>query len=116
MAKLNIEIADTPGSLAQGLMHRQTLSADSGMLFKFPGPTEARFWGKNTYIPLDVAFVQGNTITDIKHIAPMSTRMVGGRGYSTMAIEVNAGYFDEHGIKEGHEVEVSDKIVEFKSS
>jgi len=116
MAKLNIEIADSPNLLAQGLMHRQNLSKDSGMLFKFPGPIEAKFWGKNTYIPLDVAFVQGNVITDIKHIVPMSTRMVGSKGYCTMAIEANAGYFDEHNIKEGHEVKVSDKTVEFKST
>ena len=57
MAKLTVEVADTPASLAHGLMHRKSLAADAGMLFKFPSITEAHFWGKNTYIPLDIAFI-----------------------------------------------------------
>ncbi len=114
MAKLTIEIADTPTTLAQGLMHRQTLDADAGMLFKFQNPIEAQFWGKNTYIPLDIAFVNNDRIIDIRHIAPMSTRMIHSNGFCNMAIEANAGYFAKHGIEPGYQISINNRTVEFK--
>lgn len=115
MAKLTIEVADTYAALAQGLMHRKSLAPDAGMLFKFPNVTEAHFWGKNTYIPLDIAFIdRDQRITEIKQITPLSTRMIHSTGLCSMAIEANAGFFDEHGIKPGHIVEIDNKIVEFK--
>jgi len=115
MAKLTIEVADTPAALAQGLMHREKLADDAGMMFKFPSSTLARFWGKNTYIPLDIAFVnRDNVIGSIKQIAPMSTRLVHSDDLCTIAIEANAGFFAKHGIQPGHRIEVSDNTVEFK--
>lgn len=114
MAKLRIEMADTPTSLAYGLMHRTSLEDNEGMLFKFPSITEANFWGKNTYIPLDVAFVDSNNkITGIKQITPMSTKMVHSDGFCSMAIEANAGFFAKHNIKPGHQITIKDKIIEF---
>lgn len=105
MAKLTLEIADTPLSLAQGLMGRQELPQDKGMLFRFSMPVEASFWGKNTYIPLDVAFIDSdNKICDIKNITPMSTRSVRSSSYCTLAIEANQGFFDRNGIKVGTSV------------
>lgn len=115
MAKLTIEVADTPTTLAHGLMDRKSLAPDAGMLFKFPNVTEARFWGKDTYIPLDIAFIdRDKRITEIKQITPLSTRMIHSTGLCSMAIETNAGFFDEHGIKPGYIVEIDNKTVEFK--
>ncbi len=114
MAKLSVEIAETPANLAYGLMHRKSLAEDAGMLFKFETLQEARFWGKNTYIPLDVAFVSGGTITSIKKITPMSTRMVNSDGFCDMAIEANAGFFNGNDIKPGHKVKISGNTVEFE--
>ena len=106
MSKLIVEIADTPATLAHGLMGRMDLPPDAGMLFKFNALTDAGFWGKNTYIPLDIAFVdQNNTITEIKPIVPMSTRQVRSAGY-VMAIEANQGFFAKNGIKPGHKIAV----------
>lgn len=105
--KLKVEIADSPQSLSYGLMHRKELPQDQGMLFKFPGALEASFWGKNTYIPLDVAFIDNtNRITEIKNIAPMSTRLVRSSGLCQMAVEANAGFFDKHGIQCGSKIQV----------
>jgi len=112
---LIVEIADNPMSLAKGLMGRKDMPFDHGMLFKFPSITNASFWGKNTYIPLDIAFVdKDNKICSIRHITPMSTKMVnGGFGY-TMAIETNQGFFKDNNIHEGHIVEVTNSEKQIK--
>ena len=107
MIKVNVEIADTPASLAHGLMHRQELEENNGMLFKFPFQREASFWGKNTYIPLDIAFIDSNgIITDIKQITPLSTKQVWSSGLCSMALETNAGFFFYFDIKVGYKVEL----------
>ena len=116
MAKLSVEIADTPANLAHGLMHRTELGDNEGMLFKFYDLQEARFWGKNTYIPLDIAFVSGNTITSIKKITPMSTRLINSDGFCDMAIEANSGFFGKNNIKPGYKIKISDNTVEFECS
>lgn len=117
MAKLTIEVADTPAALAHGLMYRKDLPKDSGMLFKFQGATEAGFWGKNTYIPLDIAFIdRDNRIIDIKQITPMSTRIVRSSGLCSMALEANAGFFESNGISVGHKIELDNNTIEFKKN
>jgi len=104
MPILKVKIADTPDLLSKGLMFVKEMDQDKGMLFKFPSIIEASFWGKNTYLPLDIAFVdKTNKITDIRHIAPLSTKMVRSSG-CIMAIEANAGYFKTNGISSGHKV------------
>lgn len=114
MAKLTIEVADTPAALAHGLMHRKELAKDAGMLFRFSGAQELRFWGKDTYIPLDIAFIdKDDRIVEIKQIVPMSTRAVNSGSLCVMAIEANAGFFDENDISVGHTIKISDNTVEF---
>ena len=105
MIKISLEISDTPATLAQGLMFRKELADNQGMLFKFPSITEASFWGKNTYIPLDIAFIHNNKIADIKEITPMSTKMVRSSVPCDRAIEVNAGFFRRNQINVGDTVQ-----------
>lgn len=113
MTKLKLEVADNPTLLAKGLMHRQELPVDAGMLFKFPSLLEASFWGKNTYIPLDIAFIDNNNnIIDIKNIVPMSTKTIRSNGLCNRAIETNAGFFSKNGIKIGNKVKFSDDGLE----
>jgi uncharacterized membrane protein (UPF0127 family) len=115
MAKLTVEVADTPASLAHGLMYRKDLPNNEGMLFKFPNTRELSFWGQNTYIPLDIAFIdKDNKIAEIKQITPMSTRMVRSTGFCSMALEANAGYFDSNGITVGQKISIDDNTIEFK--
>ncbi len=106
MKMIKVEIADTPFLLAHGLMGRTNLDKSAGMLFKFQSPIEARFWGKNTYLPLDIAFIHNNTITSIQKIIPMSTKYVHSNGACSMAIETNAGFFKEHNIDVGHKIKL----------
>ena len=115
MAKLTIEVADTPAALAHGLMYRKDLPNDEGMLFKFPSTREANFWGMNTYIPLDIAFIdKDNRIMELKQIVPMSTKIVRSAGLCAMALETNAGFFDANDISAGHRININENTVEFK--
>lgn len=58
--RFNIEIADTPETRSRGLMFRQELAPDAGMLFDYRSEQMASFWMMNTYIPLDMLFIRAN--------------------------------------------------------
>lgn len=104
-ARLRVEIADTPSKHEEGLMFRKDLPGNSGMAFVFPSPRQLSFWGQNTYLPLDIAFISPNgTIHEIEHIAPLSSRPVQSSEACTMAIEANAGWFDSMGVGPGDSV------------
>jgi uncharacterized membrane protein (UPF0127 family) len=118
MAKLKVQIADNSVTLAQGLMGIKQMPSDEGMLFVFPDMTDATFWGKNTYIPLDLAFVKDNEIIDIQSIVPMSTRPVRTSQFCNKAIEANAGYFKKNKINPGDQFDLVDedghKVIVFR--
>lgn len=110
MKTINIEIADTPNLLSQGLMFRETLDKDAGMLFKFPDTIYASFWGKNTYLPLDVAFItKDGTLIDSNEIVPLSTRSVHSSLPCQYALEVNAGFLKENNISIGAKIKIDEE-------
>ena len=102
MKKLYVEIADNPIKREYGLMDRKKMAKNCGMFFKFASPRYLSFWMKNTYIPLDIAFVNDEgKILEIKELIPLSTRAITSRELCRYALEVNKGWFRENGIKEG---------------
>jgi uncharacterized protein len=109
MSILKVELADTPSQQAQGLMFRKELGDSSGMLFRFSSPNVLNFWGLNTYIPLDIAFVSENgKIIKIDNISPLSTKAVSSEKECRWAIEANMGFFSKNGISVGDEVELAE--------
>lgn len=107
---LNAEVADTPYMLGRGLMFRQKMFLDSGMLFIFNEPKELKFWMKNTLMPLDIIFISENfTIVNIVEDAkPCTTNceIYSSAAPAKYAIETNAGFARTNGIKAGDMIRI----------
>jgi len=102
MKQLRIEVADTYPKREYGLMNRKKLAQDRGMLFKFPYFNKLSFWMKNTYIPLDIAFLDDKgTVLQIESMSPLSTRAIVSNYPCRYALEVNKGWFKDNGVREG---------------
>ena len=110
---LHVEIPDTDNKFKLGLMFRESLDIDKGMLFIFEEVGQHSFHMKNTRIPLDVAFVkEDGTIESIKELDPYTTLPVSSDGEVLFAIEANRGWFAENNVEVGDEIvlsEVKDK-------
>jgi uncharacterized membrane protein (UPF0127 family) len=100
-----VEIADTQAEREVGLMHREFLPDDAGMIFLFGEETAGGFWMKNTLIPLSIAFTGGDgTILRILDMEPCEADPCEvydpGVSYES-ALEVNQGAFASWGVEEG---------------
>jgi uncharacterized membrane protein (UPF0127 family) len=104
---IDIEIANTENEIKQGLMFRQKMDEDKGMLFVFPDMQPRGFWMKNTFIPLDIIYVDADkTIVSIqKNTTPLSEQDLPSDGEAQYVIEVNAGFSDRYGLKPGDRVD-----------
>ncbi|MDR1146480.1 MAG: DUF192 domain-containing protein [Verrucomicrobiales bacterium] len=100
---VSAEIADTPPTMTRGLMFRDALPPDHGMLFVFERPRRASFWMRNTRIPLSVAYLDADgRILEIHDLFPHDETPV--PSYSDQvayALEMNRGWFARHGITPG---------------
>lgn len=98
-----IEIADDPQERARGLMYRQHLPRDAGMLFVYDPPQEASFWMKNTPLPLDIIYAdeRGVIINIARMTTPYSTKGIPSGGVIRGVLEINGGLSDELGVVEG---------------
>ena len=105
---VSVTVADTAYKQALGLMGREVLPADQGMLFVFYG-TSPNFWMKDTYIPLDQIYIRSDgTVVDInKNARPLDTDLFWSRPCQYV-VEVNGGYCDRHGIVIGDKVRIID--------
>lgn len=96
------EVARTADERAQGLMYREELAEDAGMLFVFEDVEERAFWMKDTLIPLDIAYMDPSfRIIDIRPMEPESEELVESSGPAQYALEVNRGWFEAHGVTVG---------------
>ena len=105
-ARLWVEVAEDEAARSQGLMFRRQMPQDEGMLFVFEYPQLLSFWMKNTYLPLDIAFVASDgSILNILQMKPLDEgpRYL-SQGQALYAIEANAGWFQRQGIKAGDKV------------
>jgi uncharacterized membrane protein (UPF0127 family) len=101
-----VELARSPEELAQGLQHRRSLPADAGMLFDFGPERIVTMWMKNTYIPLDMLFIDAEgTVADIaERTTPLSLETIASQVPVRAVLEVNAGTVAALGIRKGDRV------------
>ncbi|MGM0439837.1 MAG: DUF192 domain-containing protein [Chlamydiota bacterium] len=100
---LHVEIADTKDTQRQGLMNRESLEPDCGMLFVFDKDVNNGFWMKDTTIPLSIAFIaKEGIINEICELEPLSLKVFNPQKPYRYALEVNQGYFDNKKINAGN--------------
>jgi len=101
------EVASTPDQRAQGLMYREDLPDGAGMLFVFQDNQVRAFWMANTYIPLDIAYLDPSyRIVDIVQMAPLVTETYPSSAPAMFALEVRQGWFADRGIPVGTQAEI----------
>ena len=109
---LKIEIPQTPGEFKTGLMFRESLDTDSGMLFIFDRVAQQSFHMSHTTIPLDIAFIdEEGCIESIKELTPLRREPVYSDAPVLYALEVNRGWFAENEVKVGDQI-IKDVINE----
>jgi uncharacterized membrane protein (UPF0127 family) len=97
-----LEIADSPEEREKGLMFRENMPADHGMLFLFERDQLLGFWMKNTIIPLSIAYLDSKgTIIDIFKLVPGDETPVVSSRSVRYAIELNRGAFEAAGASVG---------------
>jgi uncharacterized membrane protein (UPF0127 family) len=100
---ITAEVADEEHERATGLMFREKLEPDSGMLFVMPRPARVGFWMKNTLIPLSIAYIDPfGTILEIHDMKPHDTKTVRSV-FPTVAyaLEMEQGWFARAGVNPG---------------
>jgi uncharacterized membrane protein (UPF0127 family) len=109
-AFIMVELADDEQKRQMGLMFRDSLEANSGMLFIFPEPKKQSFWMKNCRFPIDIAYIDASRrITDIVSMQPPESPFIPDDSLPTYpssvpvpyALEVPKGWFEARGIRVG---------------
>ncbi|MFT4913835.1 MAG: uncharacterized membrane protein (UPF0127 family) [Brevundimonas sp.] len=101
-----VEIADEEPERQRGLMFREPLADDRGMLFEFPDVAERAFWMRNTPSSLDILYIdpQGRIVSIASHAVPFSELPIPSRGGASGVLELRAGRAEEIGARAGDTV------------
>jgi len=103
---IDIEIADNSLRRSEGLMYRDSMAENQGMLFIFPEPATQSFWMKNTILSLDMIFVgpDSQIVTIHKETEPFADIHYIPTSPVQYVIEVNAGFTDKYLIEVGDRI------------
>lgn len=106
-----VDLAQTQDEQALGLMFREEMAEDAGMLFIFPVESMRSFWMKNTRIPLDIFYFDGELrlVSVAEHARPCKTRRCPSypsKGPAKYVLELNAGKSAELGAQPGDVLEL----------
>jgi uncharacterized membrane protein (UPF0127 family) len=103
IVSIDIEIADDDTKREVGMMGRPVMEERQGMLFIFEEEQLASFWMRNTILSLDMIFInkQGKIVTIHKNTKPFSDDSYSATAMTLFVLEVNVGFTDKYGIKEG---------------
>ena len=104
--KIDLEVAKSDAERAQGLMYRQTMGENQGMLFLFDKMEPQSFWMKNTFISLDILYIndQKEIVSIAKMAQPKSEAPIPSGVPAIYVLEVNGGFCDRYQIKEGYKI------------
>ena len=99
----HVDIASTPQALAQGLMNRHHLAKDAGMLFVFPKLQKTKFWMKDTYLTLDLVFMDENfnVVQLHENAQPLDLTKIDSDVPVKYVLEISAGSIQHHNIQKG---------------
>jgi len=103
LEKLFVEVADEQKERQKGLMWRKTISFSEGILFVFNRERPLSFWMKNTYISLDIIYLNksGRVVRIIANTTPLSEQTLKSEWPAKYALEVKGGFCQKFGISEG---------------
>ncbi len=107
LRKIDLEFADKDSARMMGLMYRKSMEDTKGMIFIFEKPDLHSFWMKNTYISLDIIYVDDNKeiVKIYKNTEKLSTKSLPTNKPALYVVEVIAGFCDKYGVKEGDKIE-----------
>jgi uncharacterized membrane protein (UPF0127 family) len=109
--RLTVELARTPTERAIGLMFRDELAEDGGMLFVFAADTGSGFWMRDTTFPISVAFIrEDGTIIDIQDMEPLTDDLHYPPQPYRYGLELNEGWFERHEYGVGDRVEIPAEV------
>jgi uncharacterized membrane protein (UPF0127 family) len=101
-----VEVADTPAKREMGLQYRRELAENRGMIFLFPREDQLAFWMKNTPVPLDMIFINGERkiVGIVEKTVPFSLESRSVSGRSQYVLEINGGLSRRYGFEAGDSV------------
>lgn len=116
--RFSLEVADTEAARRKGLMFRKEgeLASNEGMLFIFPRSGKQEFWMKNTFLSLDMIFIDndGDVVGVIEKVPPLSEEKRSINRDSRMVVELLAGSVDRHGISVGDRFVPNEPLIQLK--
>ena len=105
MYRIEAELAHLPDTRATGLMNRESMPVNHGMVFVFTGDAGHCMWMRNTLLPLSVAFLDAEgRILNIEDMQPQTDDSHCAAAPARFALEMNQGWFSERGIKPGQAI------------
>ena len=105
--QFTLEVADNERDRKYGLMRRESMPADHGMIFAFPREAPLAFYMRNTKIPLDIIYVSASgRVVSVKQMQPHDERTVPSDGPAQFAIELNKGMAAACGVKIGDKLTI----------
>jgi uncharacterized membrane protein (UPF0127 family) len=106
--EIQAQVALTPAEQSRGLMFRQSLPEDSGMLFPYPQSKRMSFWMKNTPLPLDIAFFDENgVLLEIRRMVPYDMTTISSYSADAkFALEMSSGWFAGKGLYPGSRLDL----------
>jgi uncharacterized protein len=108
IVSFKVEVVKSRKDIELGFMYRKELAPDRGMLFIFPADTQSPFWMKNTFVPLDIVFLDKNmeVIDIIRETTPLLTKLLYPKKSYRYVVEIGAGIAASRGIEIGNKADL----------